>query len=132
MAAPAEAASTVAPPEVEKERGRGHIGLVVLGSIAGGLILGLVLVLVVFAGGREDVITGSALIALAFGMLMLFELARRRTDQPQSWALGPGLGIGLAGLALLILGPSDRVLGPWGSETVPASVCSVDYHPRPG
>ena len=67
MAAPAEAASTVARPEIEKERGHGHIGLFVLGSIAGGLILGLVLVLVVFPGGREDVITGSALIALAFG-----------------------------------------------------------------
>ncbi len=111
MAAPAEAATTVARPEIEKERGRGHIGLVVLGSIVGGLALGLVLVLVVFAGGREDVITGAALIALAFGMLMLFELARRRTDQPQSWALVPAIGIGVVGLALLILGPSDRVLG---------------------
>ena len=111
---PAEAASTVAPPEIEKERGRGHIGLVVLGSIAGGLILGLVLTLGVFGGGREDVITGAALIALAFGMLMLFELARRRTDQPQSWALVPALGIGVVGLALLILGPSDRVLGRLG------------------
>lgn len=45
------------------------------------------------------------LIALAFGMLMLVELARRRTDQPQSWALFPAVGIGLAGLALLVLGP---------------------------
>jgi hypothetical protein len=45
------------PPEAEKEHGRGHIGLVVLGSIAGGLILGLVLVLGVFAGGPESVIT---------------------------------------------------------------------------
>jgi hypothetical protein len=51
--APAEAASTAGPPEVEKEGGRGHIGLVVLGSIAGGLILGLVLVLGVFGGGPE-------------------------------------------------------------------------------
>jgi hypothetical protein len=84
VAAPTEGATTVARPEIEKERGRGHIGLVVLGSIVGGLALGLVLVLVVFAGGREDVITGAALIALAFGMLMLVELARRRTDQPQS------------------------------------------------
>ena len=58
--------------------------------------------------------TGAALIALAFGMLMLFELARRRTDQPQPWALAPGLGLGVAGLALLILGPSDRVLGRLG------------------
>ena len=114
MAAPAEEESTVALPEVEEEHRRGHIGLVVLGSIAGGLILGVVLVLGVFAGGHEHVITGAALIALAFGMLMLVELARRRTDQPQSWALAPGLGLGVAGLALLILGPSDRVLGRLG------------------
>ena len=45
---------------------------------------------------------------------MLFELARWRTDQPQSWALVPALGIGVVGLALLILGPSDRVLGRLG------------------
>jgi pimeloyl-ACP methyl ester carboxylesterase len=114
MAASADEASTVAVPEVEKEQGRGHIGLVVLGSIAGGLILGLALTLGVFGGGREDVITGAAFIALAFGMLMLVELARRRTDQPQSWALFPALGLGVAGLALLILGPSDRVLGRLG------------------
>jgi pimeloyl-ACP methyl ester carboxylesterase len=111
MAASAEEEGTVALPEVEKEPRRGHIGLVVLGSIAGGLILGFVLVLGVFAGRREDVITGAALIALAFGMLMLVELARRRTDQPQPWALLPALGFGVAGLALLILAPSDRVLG---------------------
>jgi len=111
---PDETASTVAPPEVENERGRGHIGLVVLGSIAGGLVLGLVLVLGVFGGEGENVITGAALVALAFGMLMLVALARWRTDQPQSWALVPALGIGVVGLALLILGPSDRVLGQLG------------------
>jgi hypothetical protein len=66
MAGSAEAASA-ALPEGEKEDGRGHVGLLVLGSIAGGLILGLVLVLGVFAGGAENVITGAALIALAFG-----------------------------------------------------------------
>ena len=110
MADSAEAASTVATPEGKKEQGRGHIGLVVLASIAAGLILGLVLVLVVFAAGPESVITGSALIALAIGMLMLFVLARRRTDQPQPWALAPAAGFGVAGLALLILGPGDGVL----------------------
>jgi pimeloyl-ACP methyl ester carboxylesterase len=68
----------------------------------------------VFPGGREDVITGAALIALAFGMLMLVGLAHWRTDQPQQWALVPALGIGLSGLALLVLGPSDRVLGRLG------------------
>jgi pimeloyl-ACP methyl ester carboxylesterase len=104
-------ASAVAHPEVERKQGRGHIGLVVLGSITGGLILGLTLTLGAFGGGRENVITGAALIALALGMLMLFELARRRTDQPQPWALVPALGIGVVGLGLVILGPSDRVLG---------------------
>jgi len=39
-----------------QEHGRGHIGLVVVGSIAGGLILGLMLVLGVFGGGQESVI----------------------------------------------------------------------------
>ena len=63
-------------PVVEEVGGRGHIGLIVLGSIVFGLILGLVLVLGVFGGGREHVITGSALIALGLGMLMLFALAR--------------------------------------------------------
>jgi len=111
MATPAKATSAISPPDVEKVQGRGRIGLVVLGSVTGGLFLGLVLVLVAFAGGREDVITGAALVALALGMLVLFELARRRTDQPQSWALFPALGIGIVGLALLILGPSGRVLG---------------------
>jgi hypothetical protein len=39
-----------------QEHGRGHIGLVVVGSIAGGLILGLMLVLGVFGGGQDSVI----------------------------------------------------------------------------
>jgi hypothetical protein len=36
-----------------QEHGRGHIGLVVVGSIAGGLILGLMLVLASSAAGRR-------------------------------------------------------------------------------
>ena len=103
--------TTASAPAVEEGSGRGHIGLIVLGSIAFGLILGLVLVLGVFGGGRENVITGAALISLALGMLMLFALARRRTDQPQPWALAPAVGLGVVGLALLVLGPSGRVLG---------------------
>jgi pimeloyl-ACP methyl ester carboxylesterase len=109
--AAADPASNAAVPAVASEHGRGHIGLVVLGSIAGGLILGLVLVLGVFAAAREHVITGAALISLAFGMVLLAELARRRTDQPQSWALAPAVGLAVVGLALLILAPGDRGLG---------------------
>ncbi len=102
---------TASAPTAEEGTGRGHIGLIVLCSIASGLILGLVLVLVVFGGGREHVITGAALISFALGLLMLFELARRRTDQPQPWAFAPALGLGAVGLAVLVLGPSGRMLG---------------------
>jgi pimeloyl-ACP methyl ester carboxylesterase len=103
--------TTANSPAVEEGSGQGHIGLIVLCSIAFGLILGMVLTLGVFGGGRENVITAAALISFALGMLMLFELARRRTDQPQPWALPPAAGLAIVGLALLILGPSGRVLG---------------------
>jgi pimeloyl-ACP methyl ester carboxylesterase len=103
--------TTASAPPAEEGTGRGHIGLIVLGSIVFGLILGLVLVLGVFGGGREHLITGAALLSLGLGMLMLFELARRRTDQPQPWALAPAVGLGVVGLAVLVLGPSGRVLG---------------------
>ncbi len=68
------------------------------------------LVLGVFAAAREHVITGAALISLAFGMALLAELSRRRSDQTQSWALAPAPGLALVGLALLLLAPGDRVL----------------------
>jgi hypothetical protein len=92
----------------------GHIGLIVLGSIVGGLVLGLLLVLVVFAGAREPVITGAALISLACGMLTLFAPSGRRTDQPQQWALAPAVSLGVVGSALIALTPSDHVLGLLG------------------
>jgi hypothetical protein len=71
-------------------RERGHTGLLVLGSIALGLILGLLLVLVVFEGAEEAKITGSALLALGAGFMVLAVASIRFTDQPQRWALAPG------------------------------------------
>jgi pimeloyl-ACP methyl ester carboxylesterase len=100
------------PPSGEHPKGR--IGLIVLGSIAAGLALGLALVLGVFGGRGEATITGAALISLGVGMLMLFLLAGRRTDQPQRWALVPAVAVGVAGLALLILQPGDRALSWMG------------------
>jgi pimeloyl-ACP methyl ester carboxylesterase len=93
---------------------RGHIGLIALASIVGGLVLGLILVLGVFAGASEPVITGAALISLACGMLALFALSARRTDQPQQWALAPAVGLGVVGIALIALMPSNHVLGLLG------------------
>jgi pimeloyl-ACP methyl ester carboxylesterase len=92
----------------------GRIGLVVLGSIASGLLVGLLLVLVVFAGGPEHQITGSALAALGAGFLLLAAVSTRYTDQPQRWALGPAAGFGVLGLVLLGSSPSGHTLGLMG------------------
>jgi pimeloyl-ACP methyl ester carboxylesterase len=114
MSEPASSASSPSILANQDEVSRGHIGLIVLGSIVGGLVLGLVLVLVVFDGASEPVITGAALISLACGMLTLFALSSRRTDQPQRWALAPAVGVGVVGIALIALTPSDHALGLLG------------------
>ncbi len=109
---PTHSSDSVPPPRERSQRG--HIGLIVLGSIVAGLVLGLVLVLGVFGGSEEATITGAALISLGAGMLILFLLAGRRTDQPQPWALAPAIILGALGFALLIIRPGDRLLGWMG------------------
>jgi pimeloyl-ACP methyl ester carboxylesterase len=89
----------------------GRIGLVVFGSIAFGFVLGLVLVLIVFAGGEESQITGSALLALGAGFMLLAAASSRFTDQPQRWALAPGIASAVLGLAILLFSPGNRALG---------------------
>lgn len=89
---------------------RGHIGLVVAGSLIGGLVAALVLVLGVFGGAQEHVISGTALLAFAFGWAMLAVLSVRSTDQPQRWAAAPAALMALVGAILLIFAPSNNVL----------------------
>src|SRR5438874_800455 len=88
----------------------GHVGLVVLGSIASGLAMGLLLVLGVFAGGDEPHIVGSALLALGAGFALLAVASTRLTSQPQRWALMPGVASMIAGLAVLVLAPGQQLL----------------------
>jgi pimeloyl-ACP methyl ester carboxylesterase len=91
------------PSATQETAAKGHIGLVVLGSIAAGLALGLVLVLAVFAGADEPRITGSALVALGAGFALLAIASARFTGQPQPWALAPGLASMLAGVAVALM-----------------------------
>jgi pimeloyl-ACP methyl ester carboxylesterase len=93
---------------------KGHIGLIVAGSMFGGLILALVLTLLVFGGATEPIISGVALLAFALGWTMLGWLSDRRTDQPQRWAYVPATFMGVLGLAHLVFRPSDGVLRPFG------------------
>ena len=103
------AASTDAPASAEKEK-KGHIGLVVLGAVAFGLLLGLLLVLLVFPGGPEHEMTGTALIALGAGFVVLALASSRFTDQPQTWALIPGVVVAALGLTIWALSPSEHTL----------------------
>lgn len=89
---------------------KGHIGLLVLGTVVSTLLLGLVLVLFVCAAGPEHQITGAALVALGFGFAVLARASKRFTDQPQPWALLPGLASAAVGLAVWVIAPGDRML----------------------
>jgi pimeloyl-ACP methyl ester carboxylesterase len=89
---------------------RGPIWRIVGCSLVTGLMGALVLTLVVFAGAPEHVISGSALLAFAFGWAMLAALSTRLTSQPQRWALVPAASMAVAALALLVLTPGDRGL----------------------
>jgi pimeloyl-ACP methyl ester carboxylesterase len=90
---------------------RGHIGLVVLGSVAFGLAAALVLSLLVFGGFQEPTITGVVLLAFSAGWAMLAVLSVRRTDQPQRWAAIPAAFMGVSGLAFLVFQPGTSTVG---------------------
>ena len=102
-------ASSASLSTSKESSAQGHIGVVVLGSIAFGLLFGLFSV-IVFAGGPEHEMTGTALIALGSGLVLLAIASSRFTDQPQSWALIPGVAVAVAGLAILVFSPSGHTL----------------------
>ena len=91
-------------------RRRLPVGMVVAIAMLSGLVNTLVLVLVVFAGGSEPVITGSALLGLASGWAMLAALTARWTDQPQRWAAVPAAVMATTGAGLLALTPGNGAL----------------------
>jgi pimeloyl-ACP methyl ester carboxylesterase len=89
---------------------RGHIGWVVAGSLATGLVAALVLAAAPFVPAEERAVTGAVLCGFALGWAMLAVLSVR-TDQPQRWAVVPALFMGVGGLLLVGFGSSvDQVL----------------------
>jgi pimeloyl-ACP methyl ester carboxylesterase len=107
------------PPETAPAA-TGHIARIVVASLASGLVGALTLVLVVFPGAQEHVVTGMTMLAFAFGWAMLATLSARRTDQPQRWARVPAASMAVVGTALLIAAPSNRVLHALGWIWPPA------------
>ena len=112
---------TVNPNQVRTDRGqdrryntdrpRGHIGRIVAGSLATGLVTALLLVAAPFIPAQESDVTGAVLCGFALGWAMLAVLSVRFTDQPQRWAAAPALFMGAGGLLLVVFGsPAQEVL----------------------
>jgi pimeloyl-ACP methyl ester carboxylesterase len=114
-AATAERQQVSQKPKPRRRSDRpGHIGLVVLGSIALGLVAALAMALLVVGGSREATITGVLLLGFAAGWALLAVWSVRRTDQPQRWAVVPAAFMGLSGVGFLVLQPgiaTIRVIG---------------------
>ncbi|MCW2803627.1 MAG: alpha/beta hydrolase fold protein [Propionibacteriaceae bacterium] len=90
---------------------RGHIGWIVVGSMATGLVAAVLLVAAPFIPLAERAVTGAVLCGFALGWAVLALLSVRLTDQPQRWAAAPALFMGLGGLLLLAFGsPVHEVL----------------------
>jgi pimeloyl-ACP methyl ester carboxylesterase len=90
---------------------RGHIGWIVAGSLATGLVAAVLLAAAPFIPAEERAVTGAVLCGFVLGWAMLAVLSVRFTDQPQRWAAAPALLMGLGGLLLVGFGsPVHQVL----------------------
>ena len=94
-------------PETPKT---GSVSRIVAGSLVTGAAAALVLTLVVFAGGTESVITGSALTGFGLGWALIAVLTSRYTSRPQRWASVPAAAMGATGIALLVFTPDNDAL----------------------
>ncbi len=88
-------------------RRRVPFAVVVAASMLSGLANTLVLVLLVFAGATEPVITGAGLVGLASGWGLLAVLTTRWTSKPQRWAAVPALVLAITGVGLLAVTPGN-------------------------
>jgi pimeloyl-ACP methyl ester carboxylesterase len=85
-------------------------GGTIVASVVAGAVAALVLVLVVFAGGTEAVITGAMLLGFGFGWALMATLTVRRTQQPQRWAVVPAVAMGATGIALVVFSPGNQAM----------------------
>ena len=92
---------------------KGHIGWIVAGSLATGLLAALLLVAAPFIPAEESAVTGAVLGGFALGWAMLTVLSVRFTDQPQRWAAAPALLMGLGGLLRVVFGTSVHEVLNW-------------------
>jgi pimeloyl-ACP methyl ester carboxylesterase len=97
----------------DRKSGVGHgsrrVTGIVLGSLAVGLAVAVVLTLVVLPGATEGVTAGAALLGFGLGWAMI-RLRTSRTPSPQTWAAVPAVAMTATGAALMVTAPSDDTL----------------------
>ena len=89
------------PPAVPESRRR-HVGGVVAGSLAAGLVAAVILPFLPVGTVDENFSTAMVLIGFAFGWALLAVLSTRFTDQPQRWAVAPAIFMALSGAVALV------------------------------
>jgi pimeloyl-ACP methyl ester carboxylesterase len=119
--------------EVRRPAGAAHegrTGWILAGSLATGLLAGLLLVAAPFVPAQEDAVTGALLCGFAVGWAMVALLSARCTA-PQRWAAVPAAFMGLSGLLLIGFGPQvrDVLNGIWPPALL-AVVVWVAVHAR--
>ena len=92
----------VRQPERLQPPKRGHIGSIVVGSLAVGLLTAVALAAAPFVPTRMNVLTGVVLLGFAFGWALLAVLSVPFSDQPQRWAAAPAVFLAVAGLISLL------------------------------
>ncbi|GAA1874948.1 hypothetical protein GCM10009715_22190 [Paeniglutamicibacter psychrophenolicus] len=92
---------------------KGHIGWIIAGSLAAGVLAALLLATAGFIPATESGMTGAVLTGLALGWSLLAVLSVKFTDQPQKWAVLPALFMGLGGFLLLAVGSPMREVLAW-------------------
>lgn len=92
---------------------RGHLGRIVAGSLATGLVSGVLLVFAPFISADEAGATGAILCGFALGWALLTVLSIRLTDQPQHWDAAPALFMGSSGLLRITVGAAAERALTW-------------------
>ena len=91
-----------------------HIGRIVIGCLAAGLVVALALVVGPLAGAQEHVITGTVLLAFASSWALLAALSMLWTDAASAMGGLPAGFMGLAGAGLLAFAPGGVVIDALG------------------
>ncbi len=132
--APAHIESSMAVDAPDETRttlsGAGHIGRVVAGSLVGGLVTAIAVVVGPLAGREEHVITASVLITFAAAWEMLAVLSEWWTDQPQRWAIPPAVFMAVTGTGILVFAPTGNQLGWVWPPVVAALTIWMIVHAR--